>query len=85
MGFICDFAFFVSDLFAISRKVYEKKSVICPSYILSIWYFFTSIWRYSWMNKGEEGHDYNVGISVNSYANFAPLLRRDIYRYKINL
>ena len=29
--FCCDFVIFVCDFFVISRKVYEKKSVICPS------------------------------------------------------
>ena len=31
MRFFCDFVIFVCDFFVISREVYEKKSVICPS------------------------------------------------------
>ena len=33
--FIGDFVIFVCDSFVISRKVYEKRSVICPSHVVS--------------------------------------------------
>ena len=31
MRLFCDFVIFVCDFFVISRKVYKKKSAICPS------------------------------------------------------
>ena len=34
--FCCDFVIFVCNFFVISRKVYEKKSVICPSIPLTL-------------------------------------------------